>query len=241
MLCKGGCGLMARNGCAWYQNHRPACPPRRLCACGCGTEFQPAYRDTKILKGHLNKKNYPERMCEVCDKPLTGSSKPSFPYRRHKQCYVDTCLKGEDGSLSRWMRENPEQHRQQAAANAREGHKRFVRSEPVRRVIAARGIRYQDIAKDFGITKEYARNLVHNYPRHRFMAKEMAERLLRYASGMPFKPTRQQQMAASRADMTFRKRKERRGEPVRTNPSIIARGIKADLKATEHLKDVYRA
>lgn len=201
----------------------------RPCACGCRKLFSPGEVGTKFIRGHNNKaRRKPLNRCETCGE-ITGTGR-ARNVRQCKACYL------KNTNLVEWVRTHPEEHRLSAAANARSGHAKLnVPSAPVRRALLAKGIRYQDIARDFGISKEYARHLLMGRARHERMRRTMAERLLRYAAGLPYLPTKQQATAAKRKEWQERKGRERSG--VEPPERAFERRWDGLAKQTEHLKD----
>lgn len=236
-LCQGGCGLEARARTQYHAFHTPSqggCPPRRICACPCGQEFQPGRRETRYLKGHHNTKPGPGPSCAVC-----GVPKRRARSRLCKKCYLDTLRGNPTRGLADWQRLHPNEARQIASrAGAKGWRTQGVTRATVVRVLQAKGIRYQDVAKDLGISRCYAQALLKEDTTHRYMVRGMAERLLRYAAGMPFAPTRQQMRDAKRADLSHRRRVYRAGgKPVPKTPSIVAPGLERELREnTAHLK-----
>lgn len=229
--CAGGCGLRARKDGSYHPWHHPdngGCPPRRVCACGfCGQDFQPGRPGTKFIKGHHNRTA--DKHCTKCGADVPKKNRSGLCV----QCYHAT-LGGPMAPLKKWARDNDATYRATSSRNGRQGWKK--QGVDRARVVAAlrsKGLKTEDVARDLHISREYARALL-NVGKHKYMRREMAERLLRYAAGLPFSPTKQQRVAAERKEMSWRRARERAGKS-NAQPSIISPGIGRDLEASKHL------
>lgn len=203
--CSPDCPKQTSAGRHFYYGHKRSPVRRRLCACGCGASFMPVQAATRFIRGHNNHaRRKPRRVCQVCGNPVGSRN------QRAKYCHSCYLTAVAPGLIRTWMKENPERHRAAAMAAARKGLPAWtVPSAPVSRVLKQRGVTPRKLAAAFSISEPYARHLIAG--RHPRMAKEMAERILRYAAGMPYKPTAQQSKLAQRREWLERRARERAG------------------------------
>jgi hypothetical protein len=142
--------------------------------------------------------------------------------------------KVEQQPLRRWQMAHPEEQRRMGREMIATVNAKHVDAPTVYRALAAKGITHKDLVKTFMISRGFAQALVGHHGPCKKMTRAWAERLLRYAAGLPYAPTRQQMAAAQRKEWQSRQARLRK-EGTAKRPSLYAAVSEKELELTQHL------